>query len=118
MRRRLALAALALLTASACKTGPTKHDLYMEGMKIEGDAEDTVCKMHGGADPTQPAVLSGDQVQKCLEQTNLAIEKYEAAAAAGLEDLDFKKVHQKALDRRKRLQDMLTQVRSMEREAM
>lgn len=118
MRRRLAFAVLALTTASACKSGPTKHDLYMEGMKIEGDAEKTVCKMHGGADPTAPALLKGDQVQKCLEQTQAAIEKYEAAAAAGLEDVDFKKVHAKAIERRENLEGMLKNVRSMERDAM
>lgn len=115
---RLALLAAALLIAAAGPLGcggKTKHDVYMEGLKIEGDAERGVCKLHFG-DGQMMQALSGDRLQDCLRATDEALELYDKAAEMGLEDADFKKVHARAKDRKAKLEGMLTQVRSMERD--
>lgn len=111
-RPRLALALL--LLSLACARGPSKHDLYMEGLQIEGDAERGPCKLHY-VEGQQAAVLSGDELTNCLARTKDALAKYDQAAALGLDDPDFVKVHQRAKDRVVRLEDMITQVRTMER---
>ena len=105
---------LALLSLSACAKGPSKNDLYMEGLQIEGDAERGPCKLH--YQEGQPAAqLSGDQLTNCLARTKDALAKYDEAASLGLDDPDFTKVHQRAKERVGRLEEMLTQVRKMER---
>jgi hypothetical protein len=112
--RRLAAAlALCLLPASACAKGPSKNDLYMEGLQIEGDAERGPCKLHY-VEGQPAAQLTGDQLTNCLARTKDAVDKYDEAAALGLDDPDFVKVHQRAKERVTRLEDMLTQVRKME----
>ncbi|MCA9637610.1 MAG: hypothetical protein KC420_16395 [Myxococcales bacterium] len=106
--------ALALALLAACGGGPTKHELYMEGMKIEGEASrgecqpafDTSLKAH---------VLDGDVVQGCLHKTEEAIALYEQAKAKGLEDLDFVKTHERALERKAHLESMLKVIRQIER---
>jgi len=93
---RLPFLAAALLIAAAGSLGcggKTKHDVYMEGLKIEGDAERGVCKLHFG-DGQMMQALSGDRLQ----------------------DADFAKVHARAKDCKAKLEGMLTQVRSMERD--
>ena len=114
-RRPAPLLALVLLSAfaSACNRGPSKNDLYMEGLQIEGDAERGPCKLH--YQEGQPAaLLSGDALTNCLARTKEALGKYDEAARLGLDDADFAKVHQRAKDRVTRLEEMLTQVRKME----
>jgi hypothetical protein len=102
-----------LLASSACAKGPSKHDLYMEGLQIEGDAERGPCKLHY-AEGQEAALLSGDQLTNCLARTKDALAKYDEAARLGLDDLDFRKVHERAKERVTRIEDMLTQVRKME----
>lgn len=114
-RRPALLLVLALLStlACACAKGPSKNDLYMEGLQIEGDAERGPCKLH--YQEGQPAaLLSGDALTNCLARTKDALGKYDEAARLGLDDPDFLKVHQRAKDRVTRLDAMLTQVRKME----
>ena len=66
----------------------------------------------GAVDVTQ---LSGDNVAKCLQQTELALVEYEKAATLGLvKDPDFVEVFERAKLRRGRLQTMLKHVRAME----
>lgn len=86
----------------------------MEGLQIEGDAERGPCKLHY-AEGEQAAMLSGDQLTNCLARTKDALAKYDEAHALGLDDPDFLKVHQRAKDRVTRLEDMISQVRRMER---
>lgn len=112
-RRPALLLVLALLSTLACAKGPSKNDLYMEGLQIEGDAERGPCKLH--YQEGQPAaLLSGDALTNCLARTKDALGKYDEAARLGLDDPDFLKVHQRAKDRVTRLDAMLTQVRKME----
>jgi hypothetical protein len=103
-----------LLAAAACTQGPNKNDLYMEGLQIEGDAERGPCKLHQ-AEGQDAALLSGDQLTNCLARTKDALAKYDEAARLGLDDPDFTKVHQRAKERIARLEDMIMQVRKMER---
>jgi hypothetical protein len=103
-----------LLLPSACSRGPTKSDLYMEGLQIEGDAERGPCKLHY-VEGQEAAALSGGQLANCLSRTKEALSKYDEAAKLGLDDPDFVKVHQRAKDRVVRLDDMVVQVRKMER---
>lgn len=106
---------LALLLAfAACSKGPSKNDVYMEGLQIEGDAERGPCKLHY-VEGQEAAQLSGDQLTNCLARTKDALAKYDEAASLGLDDHDFVKVHQRAKERAARLEDMVTQVRKMER---
>jgi len=107
------LALCLLLLGPACKQGPNKNDLYMEGLQIEGDAERGPCKLHY-VEGQPAAQLSGDQLTNCLARTKDALAKYDEAARLGLDDPDFVKVHQRAKDRITRLEDMVTQVRKME----
>ena len=94
--------------------GESRQALYMQGMKIEGDAERGPCKLV--YDQKEGAnVLSGDQVQSCLKMQGEALAMYERAAALGLKDLDFVRTHEEAKVRLKRLEGMLRMVREMER---
>ena len=118
MPRFVSLVAAVLISAAlgpAGCGGKTKHDVYMEGLKIEGDAERGVCKLHFG-DGQMMQALSGDRLQDCLRVIDEALELYDKAAQMGLEDADFKKVHARAKERKAKLEGMLTQVRSMERD--
>lgn len=103
-----------VVVATACPQGPNKHDVYMEGLAIEGDAERGPCKLHY-AEGQPAASLSGDQLATCLARTQEALAKYDEAAKLGLTDPDFTKVHQRATERVQRLEEMITQVRKMER---
>ncbi len=103
-----------LLALSACRQGPSKRDLYMEGLQIEGDAERGPCKLHY-AKGQDAAALSGDQLASCLARTKEAVEKYDQAAELGLEDADFVEVHARAKEDIERLEGMIAQVRKMER---
>ena len=108
------LAGLGALALGACEGGPTKHELYMQGMQIEGDASRGSCQpaFDGGMNTH---VLDGDVVQGCLEQTEAAIALYEQAEAKGLKDLDFIKTLEKARERQEHLKSMLKVVREIER---
>lgn len=105
---------LGLLLVVSCQQGPNKHDVYMEGLQIEGDAERGPCKVHY-AEGQAAAKLSGDQLASCLARTQEAIAKYDEAAKLGLDDPDFVKVHARAKERIERLEGMVAQVRKMER---
>lgn len=87
----------------------------MQGMKIEGEAERGPCKLvhdqEAGA-----AVLTGDQVQSCLQMQSDALALYDRAAALGLKDADFVQAQTQAQGRVKRLEGMLKMVREMERD--
>ena len=106
------LAALALLFG-ACGGGETKHDLYMRGMAIEGDASRDACKLMYD-DREKAHVIDGDKVQACLERTEAAIAVYEQAKARGMTDLDCVQTYERALERRDRLRGMLRTVRELE----
>ncbi|MCA9658309.1 MAG: hypothetical protein KC486_08190 [Myxococcales bacterium] len=102
------------LGAAACESGPSKHELYMQGMQVEGEASRSDCQpaFDAGMDTH---VLDGDVVQACLRKTEEAIALYEQAKAKGLEDLDFVQTYEKALERKKHLESMLRVVRELER---
>lgn len=99
----------------ACRQGPDRRDLYMEGLQIEGDAERGPCKVHYAQGQQAASALSGDKLASCLARTQEALAKYDQAAELGLDDLDFVKVHQRAKERITRIEAMIEQVRKMER---
>ena len=111
----LAVLAFALL-AGACG-GKTKHDLYMEGLKLEGEAERGVCRAHFG-DGSTMQTISGDRIQRCLRAVEDAIALYDQAATMGLDDLDFKRVHARAKEHKVKHEQMLKQLRVMEHERL
>ena len=108
--------ALSLTLAAAACMGKSKHDIYMEGLVLEGDAERGVCKLHFGDGQTMQAI-SGDRVQECLRITNEALELYDQAERMGMADVDFQRVHARAKERIAKLEGMLKQLRVMEHEA-
>ena len=111
---RLVLAALLVSTLMPGCAGESRQDLYMEGMKVEGDAERGPCKLL--YDKQQGAnILTGDQVQSCLKMQGEAVALYERAAALGLKSADFVRTHEEAKARLGRLELMLKMVREMER---
>lgn len=105
---------LALVLSLAACGGPSKHDLYMQGMKIEGEASRGECKLV--YDPAEKNhVLDGDQIHTCLRRTEEALALYEQAKALGLRDLDFVQTYERAQERQRHLESMLKTVRSLER---
>ena len=106
------LAVLAVMMIPAC--GESRQELYMQGMKVEGEAERGPCKLvhdpQAGA-----ALLTGDQVQACWQMQADALALYERAAGLGLKDADFVAAHAQAKARVERLDGMLKMVREMER---
>jgi len=113
-----ALSRLPLILGSlllvAC-AGESKHDIYMEALKIEGEASRGVCKLHFGDGQTMQAI-SGDRVQECLHEVEAALVLYDKAAAMGMDEPDFKSNHARAKERKAHQEQMLTQIRTMERE--
>jgi hypothetical protein len=107
----------AILTTGLGCGGETKYDIYLKGAEIEGEAERGVCRLQY-TEASQAAPLSGDQVLQCLRETERALELYEKAAAMGYDDADFKRVHARAIERKERLEGMLSMVREMEREQL
>lgn len=105
--------AVAGSTLTGCGDAETKHDLYMRGMQVEGEASRGECRLAYDA-AERAHTIDGDQVQRCLERTEEAIALYEKAKAKGLSDLDFINTHQRALERRDRLKAMLHTIRELE----
>lgn len=99
--------------SSACKQEETKHDLYMRGMAIEGEAERGECKLVYDSE-LQAHSLDGDKVQLCLAKIEEALALYEQAAQKGMDDVDFKHTYERAAQTRDKLQGMLKMVREME----
>ncbi len=116
MKRSVILACTTVLLSSGCPS-ESKYDVYLEGAKIEGEAERGPCKLHYAKD-AQAAELSGDKVAICLRETERALSFYDKAAAMGYEDADFKTAHARAQERKARLESMLTMVRQMEKEQL
>jgi hypothetical protein len=100
-----------LLLVAAC--GENKRDVFMQGLEIEGAAERGPCKLHY-TENAQAASLSGDMVDECLRQTEQALALYDKAAQLGLKDPEFVTVHERAKERKQRLEQMLKMVRSIE----
>lgn len=112
--RLVAAAALTLVTISVGGCGPSSYDLYIEGLKIEGDAERNVCRLVYD-EQANAHILSSDKISVCLERNREALEKYEQAERAGQTGKDFQRSLEDARDRVARLESMLRTVRSMER---
>ncbi|MBA3548799.1 MAG: hypothetical protein H0T76_20140 [Nannocystis sp.] len=112
MSRQVLAALVFSMLVPGC--GESRQDIYMAGMKVEGEAERGPCKLL--YDKQEGAhVLSGDQVQSCLKMQGEAVALYERAAALGLKSADFVRTHEEAKLRLKRLEGMLKMVREMER---
>lgn len=111
MPRALVLTAL---TVALVACGESRQEIYMQGMKLEGEAERGPCKLlydkEAGAN-----LLSGDQVQQCLHVQTEAMALYDRAAALGLKDADFVQTHTQARARIERLEGMLKTLRALER---
>ena len=59
-------------------------------------------------------MISADQIQSCLKGQEEALALYDKAAALGLKDLDFERNRERAQERAKRLQTMLSTLRELE----
>jgi hypothetical protein len=108
---RLALS-FALLLA-AC--GENRRDVYAKGLEIEAEAERGACRVHYEKE-LGASVINGDIISECLRLTELALSYFDKAAELGLTDVDFVEVHERARERKARLDGMLKMVRQMERE--
>jgi hypothetical protein len=95
--------------------GQSKYDVFLEGQKVEGEAERGPCKLQYTSD-SPAAVINSEIVKTCLHETEKAIALYEKAHEMGYDDADFHKVYDRAKERRERLESMLKMVGSMERE--
>lgn len=103
---------LALLVA-AC--GENRRDVYAKGLEVEAEAERGACRVHYQKE-IGASVINGDIISECLRLTELALSYFDKAAEMGLSDVDFVEVHERARDRKARLDGMLKMVREMERE--
>lgn len=113
---RILLTAAIAVPVLACNSRD-KRDVYMEGLKLEAEAEKGPCRLQQVEGQPMP-VLSGDAVMICLKRTEEAIALYEEAGRMGMSDPDYDRVLARAYERRDRLKDMLTNVRAMERGQM
>ncbi len=111
------LVLVAALCASAVGCTESKYDVYMRGLKLEGDAERGPCKLHY-AEGEHAARLDRSQLTACLLETDKALAEYEKAKALGYDEPDFNKVHQRAIERRARLVEMIEMVGEMQRDAV
>ncbi|PCC70051.1 hypothetical protein SAMN02745121_07822 [Nannocystis exedens] len=100
-----------LVLVFAC--GESPREVYTQGMKAEGEAERGPCKLVFDPQIGQN-VISGDQIQSCLKGQEEALALYDKASALGLKDLDFERTRERARERAKRLQGMLTTLRELE----
>lgn len=95
--------------------GESKYDVFLEGQKIEGEAERGACALQY-QEGSNAATISGDQVAWCLKETERALEYYDKAAAMGYDDPEFTRVYERAKTRRDSLKGKLEMIRRMERE--
>ena len=72
--------------------GQSKHEVFLEGQKIEGDAERGACKLQYEPD-VQAQVINTEIVSTCLAETEKAIALYEKAKSMGYDDADFQRVY-------------------------
>ena len=95
--------------------GENRRDVYAKGLDIEAEAERGACMVHYKKE-LGASVINGDIVSECLRLTELALVQFDRAAELGLQDIDFVEVHQRARERKARLEGMLRMVREMERD--
>lgn len=107
-----AIVGLWVVLAAGC--GESPREVYLQGMKAEGDAERGPCKLVFDPELGQN-VISADQVQSCLKGQEEALALYERASALGLKDLDFERTRERARERKRRLESMLSTLRELER---
>ena len=109
----LAASVMAGLFLTAC--GPSSYDLYIEGLKIAGDAERRECQLvfDKGA---KAHVLNTERISRCLAANKLALEKFEEARAAGHEGRDFELTIEDTKMRIDRLESMMRMVSRIERQ--
>lgn len=106
-----AIFGLWVILAVGC--GESAREVYLQGMKAEGEAERGPCKLVFDQQLGQN-VISGDQIQSCLKGQEEALALYDRASALGLKDLDFERTREQAQERAKRLQTMLSTLRELE----
>lgn len=116
-RPLFAAALLGSLLGSLSGCGENKHDIYMRGLEIEGDAERGPCKLHY-AKGEHAARLDRSQLTTCLVETQRAIAEYEKAKTLGYDEAGFAKVYDRAQHREARLEQMIEMVGEMERDAI
>ena len=110
---RPVLAFVVVLAAAGC--GENKRDVYAKGLEIETTADKGPCRVHFEKS-LGASVINGDIIAECLRQTELALAYFDKAAEMGLTDIDFVEVHERARERKARLEGMLKMVRQMERD--
>lgn len=106
-----AIVGLWLVLVAGC--GESPREVYLQGMKAEGEAERGPCKLIFDQQLGQN-VISADQIQSCLKGQEDAAALYDRAAALGLKDLDFERTREQAHERAKRLRLMLSTLRELE----
>lgn len=110
---RTACSLVLALALAGC--GENRRDVYAKGLEIEAEAERGACMVHYKKD-LGASVINGDIVAECLRMTELALGYFDRAAEMGLQDIDFVEVHERARERKARLEGMLKMVREMERD--
>ena len=95
--------------------GEDRRDVYAKGLEVEQEAERGACQVHYKKE-LGASVINGDIVAECLRMTELALSYFDRAAEMGLSDIDFVEVHERARERKARLEGMLKMVREMERD--
>lgn len=113
MSRFVKLLSPVVVFATLCGCGPSGYDLYLEGSKLQGEAERKECRLV--FDPAEKAhVLSSKDIKKCLEKNEEALEKYEAAKEAGHTGLDFDRTLAEQQERVAKLESMHKTVKMLE----
>jgi hypothetical protein len=104
----------ALLGAAACGM-QTANDVYLEGLRVEGDAERNVCRLVFD-EAAHAHVLDSGKVLDCLERNREALALYEKAADMGQTGLDFRYKLEDARSRVEKLEEMYRMVKLMEKD--
>ncbi|TPV92677.1 MAG: hypothetical protein B7733_24420 [Myxococcales bacterium FL481] len=101
------------LLAGAC--GENHHDVYLEALKIEGDAERHQCRL--GFDPeTNNNTLSSDRAANCLYELRRAQARYEHARSLGAKGRDIELKLEDIDTKIKRLEGMVETISAIERD--
>jgi hypothetical protein len=104
-----------VLSGSGLGCGEDRRDVFAKGLAVENEAERGACSVHYEK-ALGASVINGDIVAECLRMTELALSYFDRAAEMGLQEIDFVEVHERARERKARLEGMLKMVRQMERD--
>ena len=94
-------------------SGDSRHDAYIEGLRLAGIADRQECKLiYDEAGHTH--VLNSAKIGDCLAANKEVLVKFEEAEKKGLEGREITVTLEKTRDRIKRLESMLRMIKKME----